>query len=375
MSVYKSDKSRYFQFDFQFRGDRFHGSTGVETRRAAEAVERKLRQDAALGLLGDMASMTLDQGTGRWWSEVGQRLRTARDVERRLEVLLRLMGKNTRLVDISTKHVSRAIEARRGETYRKSPAKGAKAYELKNATVNADIILTLRRILQRAHKVWEVKGLNPIDWSALHLPEPAPKVQVYTDAQQAAWLGECDETARFTLQMLLTYGLRFNELFFPPEAFDPDGPRLVLNLRKGDVPHVVPLREDDARQIAARVGRAIAADLPVIWFEENPKGALVPVTYHGLHARLLSAARRAKVSSERVIHGARHHAGTTMLRRSKNLKLTQALLGHASIQSTMRYAHALEDDLRAALADESRDSPGAVEANTEFVVPKQRRRR
>jgi site-specific recombinase XerD len=51
----------------------------------------------------------------------------------------------------------------------------------------------------------------------------------------------------------------------------------------------------------------------------------------------------------RVIHGTRHHAGTTMLGKTGNLRLTQQLLGHADMKSTMRYAHALEADLRAAL--------------------------
>jgi integrase len=72
-------------------------------------------------------------------------------------------------------------------------------------------------------------------------------------------------------------------------------------------------------------------------------------------ARLRSAARRAGLGAlPRLIHGARHHAGTDFLRSSKNLKLTQRLLGHKDIQSTMRYAHALDDDLIAAL--EARDA-------------------
>jgi integrase len=119
-----------------------------------------------------------------------------------------------------------------------------------------------------------------------------------------------------------------------------------------------PLREDDAREIADRLGRAQAAGLKTVWFEEKvtpawgkrpEKVELVAMTYYGLQARFRSAAKRAGIDMARVIHGARHHAGTVMLGKTGNLKLTQQLLGHADIKSTLRYAHALEADLRAAL--------------------------
>lgn len=47
-----------------------------------------------------------------------------------------------------------------------------------------------------------------------------------------------------------------------------------------------------------------------------------------------------------------HHAGSTILKRTKKLKAVQGLLGHASINSSQRYAHVLIGDLREALEDE-----------------------
>lgn len=408
MSVYKSSKSPYWQYDFQHKGRRFHGSTGVETRRKAEDVERQIRERAARG--EDLEPvLTLDQAAGQWWIEVGQHLTTAEDAKRRIGICLRLIGKTRPITEISTKVINTAIERRRAETYAKGPdrpakdgkpAKLAKRYPLTNATVNADLVGIVRRILRRARKTWEVKGLPEIDWQSLTLPEPAPKVQYYTTSQQQAWMAQCDATAAEALQILLTYGLRFNELFFAPNAFDPglgtgdegqDEPRLILNRRKGDVPKVVELRADDARRIAARVGRATKAKLETVWFEQEApapalakvtRGAkggeakLVPVTYYGLQARLNSAAKRAAIEPGRVIHGLRHHAGTEALRRGKSLKLAQDLLGHKDIKSTLRYAHALQGDLRHLVESESRNSPGQPEAEgEEFVVPQRVRGR
>lgn len=400
MSVYKPAKSRFWHYDFQAKGRRFHGSTGVETRRKAEAVERALRGRVALGeSLED--TPTLHEAASKWWLEVGQHLATADTAARRIEIVLRLIGKATPLTEISTKVVNRAIEKRRAETFTKAPdkpGKPARRYPVANATVNADIIITLSRILNRARKTWEVKGLPEIDWRSLRLEEPPPKVQWYTRPQREAWLAQCDPTAAEALQILLTYGLRFSELFFPPEAFDPglgigddgeDLPMLILQKRKAKNPKVIELRADDARRIAARAGRARAAGLPSIWFEqEAPAPALakvtrgrhgdpaqprlIPVTYYGLQARLNSAARRAGIDGGRLIHGARHHAGTESLRRSKNLKLTQALLGHKDIKSTLRYAHALQGDLRQLVESESR---AEALLDQPFEIPTARRTR
>ena len=71
---------------------------------------------------------------------------------------------------------------------------------------------------------------------------------------------------------------------------------------------------------------------------------------HRLFARELLAADH---EGGRRIHGARHHAASTMLRRTGNLKAVQSLLGHASIHSSQRYAHVLTSELRAALEDET----------------------
>lgn len=379
MSVYLPKTGRFFQYDFQYKGKRYTGSTGVEARRKAEEVEKRIREEVALGRFDDDALMTLDQAAGRWWTEVGRGLATGKakrlssrdgaalsDVERRLEILLRLLGPETRLIDITTRKVSAAIEKRRRETYTKAkdqPGKLAKRYPVSNATVNADIIGMLRRIMGRAERVWEVKPLAKIDWKALKLREPEPEIRVYSSDQRAAWQAECDPVAAKALEFLLRYGLRLNELFFAPDAFKARdefaGPRLEINKRKRGA-MMLPLREQDGRDVAARAGRAVAAGLNTIWFEElvipaagrrEEQVNLIPLTYYGLQARLRSAARRAGIDVPRIIHGARHHAGTVFLAKTGNLKLTQDLLGHADIKSTIRYAKALEADLREALED------------------------
>jgi hypothetical protein len=380
VSVYKPAKSRFFQYDFIIQGTRYHGSTGQVTRRAAEKAEARERAKVAEGSYGSRENATLDEAAGRWWDDVGRYRGDSVDVERRLENLAKLIPDTTRLADIDADIVAEAIRKRRLIPYTKSRKEGAKRYFPTPATVNRDVPDTLRTVMRYADELWRGKGLKlqAIRWGKLRLEEPAGLVKIYGVEEQAAWRAECGPTVGLALDLLLTYGPRLGELFFELDDFDPEGPRVWVRSqlrpdgsrrrqRKRDTgAHSLPLSVEHGREIAARVGRAREEGLEHIFYVEVKDGEtgkikLEPLTYYGLQARLNSAAERAKVSPGRRIHGTRHHAGTSVLRKTGNLKLSQRLLGHANIQSTVRYAHALEEDLREALhgADDtsSRNSP------------------
>jgi integrase len=379
MSVYKPAKSRYFQYDFVIKGRRYHGSTGQTTRRAAEAFEERQRKAAAEGKLGEASQFTLDEACGKWWIEVGQyRGESDRDREfNRLQRLVKLFPKDVKLAEVTTGLVSDAVQKRRGITFRRGkdradPKTGqvikAKEYAVANATVNRDVIQPLRKVLRRARRVWGAKGLEEIAWDAVTLEQSRPTIRWYSQDELAAWTAENGPTAALALRLLRRYGIRFGELFFNLDAFEPEGPRLGwFKGRKKDVWHTVPLLPEDAAEIAARVARARAAGLATIWFVEQvdedddgqPQVTLEPLTYYGLQQRLRTSSKRAGIRQGRVIHGTRHHAGTTIQRAFKDRKVTQRLLGHIDSRSTDVYVHAVEDDVLAALeaAEQSRNSP------------------
>src|ERR1035441_539669 len=52
MSVYKHKDSPFYHFDFQFKGNRFHGSTGCTSKREAETFERSVLVVDLKGLYG-----------------------------------------------------------------------------------------------------------------------------------------------------------------------------------------------------------------------------------------------------------------------------------------------------------------------------------
>lgn len=380
MSVYLPNNSRFWHFDFVIGGRRYYGSTGVLNRRAAEEVERKKRREAALGAFGQVAKMTLDQACGRYWMERGQHRGDAADVERRLDGLLRLFGRGTLLSEIGQSEVAAAIEQRSGESFIKGKPRRDKAtgkmippreHPVSDSTVNRDVIETLRPVLRRARTHWTKTGtphgLPEIDWRDLRLAEPRALSRLYSAQEREAWLAAAaawGDDLDLLLDLMLTNGLRYGEVFFPLDApdLDPDEPTLRLQKgRKRDVILYVPLRQDHARRLAARIGRAREKGLTHPWFYAQGK-KLVPYSYSQVEYRLNKAADAAGITGGRRIHGARHHAGSTVLKRSKgNLKAVQAMLGHASIASSQRYAHVLIDDLRSLVEDElPRNSPEAA---------------
>lgn len=140
MSIYKPQKSRFFHYDFVIQGQRLHGSTGQVTLREAERAERRIRAQVADGSYGSAENVTLDEACGRWWDDVGQHRGDAVDVERRLGVLITLIGAQIPLNSIDADVVAGAIRTRRETPYVKSKADDARKYFPSPATVNRDIV-------------------------------------------------------------------------------------------------------------------------------------------------------------------------------------------------------------------------------------------
>lgn len=371
MSVYpkqRKDGSTVWHYDFVIEGRRFHGSTGQATKRAAEAYEARRRREIAEGK-DDRAAVTVDLAAGRWWRDVGQHRADRGSVEQSLEWLIAQLGKNRMVDTITTADVLDLVERRRGEA-----AKTGGARPVTPSTVNKTVVEVLRPVLRHAASAYTLT-MPQIDWRAATLKRKRRQVrEEFQPAEIQAWLAELRPIERAFVAIDMRYGLRFGEMFFPPAAVEADDPaqaRLRIGRYKGrygwrecrkggddgEVGELVlPLLEEDARLLAALASRAAAAGLDVIWTEETRAG-LAEIGYFQMKGRLERAAERAGLRPGRLIHGMRHHVGTTILRATGNLALAQRTLGHANVSTTQRYAHANEADIRAGIAAASRNSP------------------
>ena len=89
-------------------------------------------------------------------------------------------------------------------------------------------------------------------------------------------------------------------------------------------------------------------------------GERYPMTATVLRKPWVTAKAAAQIEGFRF-HDLRHTRGTRMLRATGNLATAQKALGHRSIKTTLRYAHAFDDDVRNALeASDVQTEPSAT---------------
>lgn len=91
--------------------------------------------------------------------------------------------------------------------------------------------------------------------------------------------------------------------------------------------------------------------------DKRRKGHRYPITPTAFRKGWAAALKAAKVKDFRF-HDLRHTRGTRIVRSTGNLAAAKAALKHTNIKTTLRYAHVLDDDVRAALdASDSRTIP------------------
>tara|TARA_R110002020_G_scaffold53905_9_gene150536 strand:+ start:16394 stop:16708 length:315 start_codon:yes stop_codon:yes gene_type:complete len=101
MSIYRPNGSPFFHYDFQIRGNRFHGSTKSKNRREALSIERDLREKAVEEVRQRAKrggqSMTFDQAAGQYWEEKAKYLKNPEKHFATIKRLVDFFGKSRRL--------------------------------------------------------------------------------------------------------------------------------------------------------------------------------------------------------------------------------------------------------------------------------------
>jgi hypothetical protein len=184
MSLYRSRRSPFWQFDFQFRGRRFFGTTKATTRREAEAVERTERERAkqyVAQIAAARTSLRLDDVAGRYWQEVGQHHAGdgARNTWRELTRLVEFLGKDKLLTEITGDDVAKLVAWRRSHRVRDRL--------ISPFTVNATT-KQVRKLFARA-KLWGVRFNHEPRWGEHWLKEPQERVRELAE-HEAAQLGD-----------------------------------------------------------------------------------------------------------------------------------------------------------------------------------------
>lgn len=352
MSVYKKSNSPYFHFDFIVKGRRFHGSTGAKSKRAALRYEERERAKAHHD--GQVRPpITLDEACGLYQDKV-EELPSWPDAERTIKILIAAIGAANLLSEITQRDLLALVAKRRPD--------------LENSSVNREIEVW-RAIWRWADKARYDVGEMP-DWGALLLKVTAKAPRELSAAEEASLFDEIRDDLYAFCEFALKTGWRKSEVMGLRWSDVDLGARTAgTKIKGGDIVRR-PLTQDMLVIIAnqPKVGPFVFTYRAVRTKPEfvdklgrkqpgRKKGDRYPMTATVIRKPWAAALAAAGVENFRF-HDLRHTRGTRILRATGNLKAAQRALAHKSIKTTLRYAHATDDDVRQALdASESRTIP------------------
>lgn len=373
-------KSPYYHFDFVItlpNGERrrVHGSTGLCRKKDAEDFEDIKRKEEALGI--GPGRMTVNEACWRYWSEIGEHQKASKDKAFQLEVIRRLLGAETRLIDLTKNKIADAIRRRAAEPrtvlVRHNPQDPEDRTlvrktvgTLTGARINRSFIRPLSALLNRAESHWDVP-INPrrFPWKDWFYPDSETVGRELSATEEERLWASIRPDYYPLLQFIANNGVRVGGALSMLKS------RTNLERRETHVRRKTKKRGEHWAKVSLSPAAValLATEMRkhnhdevwtyvVQWGEH--KGLRVPITYHALRSHLVFAFRRAGIKDFRA-HDLRHDFGSKLLRMTKNLKLVQQKLHHSTIGVTAKfYAHVLEEEIVSGteLVEASRNYPG-----------------
>lgn len=357
MSVYKRPGRDTYEYDFWHRNHRFCGDTREASKRAAVAFENAKKDEAKLSVAAEEASKaaietprTWDAAATRYWIEVGQHHKNHKTTFACLAWLTEAIGGKTPLEAIDTNRIALLIARRRAQVRRVGKLEN-RTKLVGPATVNRTMIEPLRKVLLRAREVWD-SPVAKVRWSKLMLEEPSERVREASKGEEAKIMAKLERgyenAVRFAFingcRRMEIVGLKKTDVDFFSRQFTVNG--------KGGKSRTIPmndatyallwdLRNDPTEYVFTYAAARNDAR------KKLKKGVRYAITDAGLRSAMRRKTAAAGVENFRF-HDTRHTAATRVLRKS-NIKVVKNLLGHSSIETTDKYAHAMKEDVRAAL--------------------------
>jgi integrase len=346
MSVRKIKGSSRWHYDFAINGVRFRGSTKAKTKREAEIIEAREYKRVLLGDAG-ARELTFNEAAERYYQEHAQHQPSAGDVDRQLERLNRAFGLKL-LSRITDADVAEFVARRRSEPKRYGGLPAP-------ATVNREVEL-LRRVMNKADRAWKI-NVARINWQEHLLPEPQERIRELTTEEERRLFAALRPDFHSLVRFCLLTGVRLGAAtrLTWSQVDDVAG---VITLKtkgnartEGDRTQVIPITAAVLTLLAGERGKHPI--FPFVYQCARSRGKRRKGEYYPFRRDTVrkpwDKARTAAGIEDFRFHDTRHTAATRVLRASRNLKVVQKMLGHASIETTARYAHVQLDDVREAM--------------------------
>ncbi|MHA2217086.1 MAG: tyrosine-type recombinase/integrase [Candidatus Hodarchaeales archaeon] len=157
------------------------------------------------------------------------------------------------------------------------------------------------------------------------------------------------------IRLMLNIGLRSSEVLnISVDDVDWTSGKLIVRHGKGNKDRIVWMNEQDLEII--RKWKEIKPISPNLF--TTLKGNKINDRY--LRAMVKRRANKVGIKKDVHPHLLRHTFATDLLRSTKNIRLVQKALGHASLSSTMIYTHVYDEELETALKSFRKDKPGYI---------------
>jgi integrase len=342
MSVYRRGEIWWYVFEYQ--GRKIQESSGFTNKTAALRAEAKRRAD----LIDRRAGFTKLKLAPKFeefveqfleWSEQQHRPKTHGLHEWNCQTLKRFFS-GQYLDEITNEMVEDFKSARKNE--RRQKTKDART--VKNATVNR-ALTTLKLLFHQAERSgYAVK--NPVVGVAM-FREPLDSMRVISFEEQAAYLSETSQPLCDIAKIMLDTGMRPEEVFrmrvenidFKQKTiFNPFGKTKAAR-------RTIPMTDDVSCLLQARVKEATKVETPFAF--PSPHDIQKPIG--SVKKAHKAAVERAKIRRHFRLYDLRHTFATRAVASGSDLPTLSALLGHASIQMTMRYVHPAAEQKRVAI--------------------------
>jgi integrase len=336
---FRPKNSRFWHYDFQIRGCRFHGSCGTEDFETAKAIEAQARVSAKAAQTAAPAPgvFTLSEALGTYCADVAEHQPSARTTRAQAKAMLAILPPATRLPDLTMAMVQGYVSRRRATCA--------------NGTVNRELQL-MGRALRHMARIHRAQLPADLHLKSLEVAEAEERIRELSAEEQARLFDHLRPDLHPLVTLALATGLRVSELCgLQWQAVDLGTGRIRFTQKGGRTRHF---------PINAEL-RAILSSLPRADTLPHAKHVLTYINHKakghprhrltqggGLMEKFREAVDTAQIPDFRF-HDLRHTFATRLLRQTGNLKLVSRLLGHTQIETTMRYAHVLDDDLRQAL--------------------------
>jgi integrase len=326
------------------KGIRHHGTTHCKTKRDADRFEANLRSELVNQAPSKKQVLTLDEAAGRY------------------EDYLRANGKWSETQDYIIASIVEALDGSRflsdisQEDLREHFAKRAGKVSASSVNREIDVCRPIWRRHMRTHDIGEMP-----DWGALRyaVADKDPR-ELYRDEEERLLPELRGDHADFERFALIS-GWRISEVTGLLRSKVNLGAAVAETRIKGGAWVKRPLTAEMVAIIAnqPKVG-------PFVFTYECKKSRKAYVDKKGRkhHARLAGerypysktthrrdwkkALEAAGIEDFRF-HDLRHTRGTRILRQTGNLAIAKEALKHKSIKTTLRYAHATDDDVRRGL--------------------------